>query len=74
MSPNEGPFPATTQTSDRPTRAAVVLTMGMMVLPLVTLVVSAVGCSRSTPHAAAEVHSTESSAIAPVPSAERSSR
>jgi len=37
-----------TQTSSRPTRAAVVLTLAMMVAPLLTLLVSAAGCSRST--------------------------
>ncbi|MBX3190343.1 MAG: hypothetical protein KF819_25310 [Labilithrix sp.] len=42
-----------TQTSERPTRAAVVLTLAMMVAPLFTLVVSAAGCTRPAARATA---------------------
>ena len=35
-----------TPPSDRPTRAAVMLTLAMMVVPLLTLVVAASGCNR----------------------------
>ena len=35
-----------TQTEDRPTRAAVALTLAMMMAPLFTLLVSAAGCTR----------------------------
>ena len=46
MSTNERASEATTQNSDRPTRAAVVLTRAMGVVPLLPLLVSAAGCHR----------------------------
>ena len=48
-----------TQTSERPTRAAVVLTLAMMVVPLLTLLISAAGCSRSTRSASLELRASE---------------
>ena len=48
-----------TQTSDRPTRAAVVLTLAMMVVPLLTLLISAAGCSRSIRSGSLEVGASE---------------
>lgn len=52
MSTNDGTT-SKTQTSERPTRAAVVLTLAMMVAPLFTLVVSAAGCTRPAPRTTA---------------------
>jgi hypothetical protein len=49
-----------TQTSDRPTRAAVVLTLAMMVVPLLTLAGAASGCSRSARSGAVELRGGES--------------
>ncbi len=62
MATNEGTSTPMTQTADRPTRAAVVLTLAMTAFPLLPLLVSAAGCSRSTPHAAVEVRANESAA------------
>ncbi|MBN9166526.1 MAG: hypothetical protein BGO98_05815 [Myxococcales bacterium 68-20] len=60
MATNEGT--STMQTANRPTRAAVVLTLAMTAFPLLPLLVSAAGCSRSTAHAAVEVRANESAA------------
>lgn len=60
MATNEGSSSSTTQTADRPTRAAVVLTLAMTAFPLLPVLVSAAGCSRSTSHAAVEVQANES--------------
>ena len=62
MVTNEGTSPSTTQTESRPTRAAVVLTLAMTAFPLLPVLVSAAGCTRSTPHAAVEVRANESAA------------
>lgn len=53
MFTNDGTISSKTQTSERPTRAAVVLTLAMMVAPLFTLVVSAAGCTRPAPRTTA---------------------
>lgn len=62
MATNESTSTSTTPTESRPTRAAVVLTLAMTAFPLLPVLVSAAGCSRSTPHAAVEVQANASAA------------
>jgi len=52
--PTNDPAFISPQISDRPTRTAVVLTLAMTALPIVTLLVSAAGCSRSTARGSVE--------------------
>ncbi len=62
MSTNERATDSMTQASDRPTRAAVVLTLAMGVVPLLPLLVSAAGCHRPSRPSAVEVRSQDESA------------
>ncbi len=62
-----------TQPTERPTRAAVVLTLAMMVVPLLTLAVSASGCTRSMRTSSVEPQTGDSSNVGRVVAAERTS-